>query len=74
MILISFFVEVVSYCPLVEVTFHSSPLIFICPDIIINHFYQILALLGTFYKDTASKFLKFTYHLGYFLVAVELID
>ena len=24
--------EAVSYCPLVQMTFHSSPLIFICPD------------------------------------------
>ena len=71
---ISFFVEAVSYCPLFQVTFHSSPLIFICPDPIVNRFYLISALSRTFYKNTASKFLKFTYHLGYFLVAVAPID
>ena len=55
-----FLVEAASYCPLVQVTFHSSPLIFTCPYPILNHFYLISALLRTFYRNTASKFLKFT--------------
>ena len=66
--------EAVSYCPLVQVTFHSSALIFICPDPMLNYFCLISALLCTFYKNTESKFLKFTYHLGHLLMAVVPID
>ena len=58
-----FLVEAVSYCLLVQVIFHSSPLIFICPDPILNHFYLGSALLRTFYRNTASKFFKFKYGL-----------
>ena len=34
--------------PLVQMTFHSCPLIFICPDPILNHFYLISVVLRTF--------------------------
>ena len=43
-------VEAVSYCPLVQMTFHSSPLIFICPDPILDHFYLITVLPCMFWK------------------------
>ena len=70
-----FLVEAVSYCPLVNSSDLSfQPLIFICPDPILNHFYLISVLLRMFYRNTASKFLKFTYHMGYFLVMVVSID
>ena len=61
-------------CTVVQVAFHSGPLIFICPDPILNHFYLISVFLHMFYRNTASKFLKFTYHMGYFLIMVASID
>ena len=35
-----------------------------------NQLYLISALVRTFYKDTANKFLKFAYNLGHFHIAV----
>ena len=35
-----------------------------------NQLYLISALVRTFYKDTANKFLKFAYNLGHFHRAV----
>ena len=58
-------------------TFNSSPFIFICPNpkltiLTCNQLYLISALLCMFYKNTASKFLNFAYHLGDFHMAVAI--
>ena len=46
-------------------TFHSSPLIFICPDPMHTRSYLSDFSITAYVlkKNTASKFLKFTYHL-----------
>ena len=60
-------------------TFNSSPLIFICRNPILtiltsNQLYLISVSLHMFYKNTASKFLNFAYHLGHFHMAVVPIE